>query len=184
MVVTPEKYERIALADPRGLWELWDGHLRRKPALMTVEHNQEQYRLVRALMLQLDPESYEVRANSGRTRRASASYFVPDAFVVPTAMVRRRRARAGSHLEVYEEALPFVAEEWSRSTGTYDVEEKLPEYQRRGDEEIWRIHPYQRTVTVWRKQPDDSYVQAVHTGGTIRLHALPDVVIDIDALFR
>ncbi|MEP6871059.1 MAG: hypothetical protein ABI939_04320 [Anaerolineaceae bacterium] len=32
--------------------------------------------------------------------------------------------------------LPFVAEVWLPSTGEYDVDEKFPQYQRRGDLEI------------------------------------------------
>jgi Uma2 family endonuclease len=47
----------------------------------------------------------------------------------------------GDELELYVEPLPLVVEVWSPSTGQYDVDEKLPEYQRRGDLEIWRFHP-------------------------------------------
>ena len=60
-------------------------------------------------------------------------------------------------LEVYDQPLPLVVEVWSRSTGDYDVEEKLAVYQQRGDLEIWRIHPYERTLTAWRRLPDGSY---------------------------
>ena len=60
---------------------------------------------------------------------------------------------------------------------------KLREYQRRGDLEIWRIHPYEHTLTAWRRQPDGSYAESLHTSGTVSPNALPGVTIDLDALF-
>ena len=86
-------------------------------------------------------------------------------------------------LEVYDQPLPLVVEVWSRSTGDYDVEEKLAVYQQRGDLEIWRIHPYERTLTAWRRQPDGSFEQSVHHDGIISPAALPSVEIDLAALF-
>ena len=86
-------------------------------------------------------------------------------------------------LEVYQVPLPLVIEVWSRSTGTYDVDDKLPEYQRRGDLEIWRLQPYERALTAWRRQPDGSYTETVYSGGSVRPGALPGVAIDLDALF-
>ena len=68
-------------------------------------------------------------------------------------------------LEVYDQPLPLVVEVWSRSTGDYDVEEKLAVYQQRGDLEIWRIHPYERTLTAWRRLPDGSYEETIHQRG-------------------
>ena len=65
----------------------------------------------------------------------------------------------------------------------YDVERKLPEYRARGDLEIWRIHPYDRTLTAWRRQPDGSYVESVYRDGVVRPEWLPNVTIDLDALF-
>ena len=62
-------------------------------------------------------------------------------------------------------------------------DEKLPEYQRRGDLEIWRIHPYDRTLIAWRRRPDGSYAQTTFTGGVVHPVALPGVAIDLDALF-
>ena len=72
---------------------------------------------------------------------------------------------------------------WSRSTGDYDVEEKLAVYQQRGDLEIWRIHPYERTLTAWRRLPDGSYDETIHHEGVTRPTALPSVEIDLAALF-
>jgi Uma2 family endonuclease len=76
-----------------------------------------------------------------------------------------------------------VVEIWSPSTGTYDIGEKLPDYQRRGDLEIWRIHPYERTVTAWRRQSDGTYAESVFRGRIARPVALPGVAVDLDALF-
>jgi Uma2 family endonuclease len=181
MPISARTYERVALEDPEGQWELYDGCLRQKPD-MTVEHNQVSYRLVLRLGRQLDEREYEARMNAGRTRRRR-SYFIPDVFIVPAAMVQRLKNSKRGALESYDEPLPLVIEVWSRSTGGYDARGKLPEYQRRGDLEIWYVHPYERTLTAWRRQPDGSYVESVHRTGAITLAALPHVSIDLDTLF-
>ena len=56
--------------------------------------------------------------------------------------------------------------------------------QRRGDIEIWLIHPYERTLTAWRRRPDGGYDQTTVTEGIIRPVALPGVAIDFAALFE
>ena len=76
----------------------------------------------------------------------------------------------------------MIVEGWSSSTGGYDVDTKLPEYQRRGDAEIWRFHPYERTLRVWRRQPDGGYAETQYSSGLVRPASLPDVRIDPDAL--
>lgn len=63
------------------------------------------------------------------------------------------------------------------------MEEKLREYQRRGDTEIWRIHPYERTLTAWCRQPDGTYTETVQRSGTVQPAALPGVGIELDRLF-
>ena len=57
-------------------------------------------------------------------------------------------------------------------------------YQQRGDLEIWRIHPYECTLTTWRRLPDGSYEEAVHSEGVVIPTALPGVVIDLAMLFN
>jgi len=106
----------------------------------------------------------------------------PPWFTVPDAI------RVGQELEeydilFYEDPVPLVVEVWSPSTGDYDVEEKLREYQRRGDVEIWRIHPYEHTLTVWRLQTDGNYSETLSRAGQVQLAALPNASIDLDALF-
>jgi Uma2 family endonuclease len=86
-------------------------------------------------------------------------------------------------LAIFSDPLPLVVEVWSPSTGDYDVDAKLPVYQQRGDLEIWRIHPYERTLTAWRRQPDGLYQETIHPEGVVKPMALPGVAIDLGALF-
>jgi Uma2 family endonuclease len=86
-------------------------------------------------------------------------------------------------LEVYEQPLPLVVEVRSRSTGDYDVEEKLVVYKQRGDSAIWRIHPYDRTLTAWRRLSDGSYGESIHRERIVYPGALPSVAIELAALF-
>ena len=182
MPVSDETYLRVVLEDPAGHWELHCGRLVGKP-LTTTEHNDVIEALHDQLRAQLPRSQFAIRTDTGRLRRPGGSYYEPDLFVLPRALVRRLREHPGT-FEVYDEPMPLVVEVWSPSTGALDIEEKLPEYRRRGDLEIWRIHPYQRTLTVWRRQPDGSYTETVVRGGVIAPAALPGVTVDIDALFE
>jgi Uma2 family endonuclease len=76
-----------------------------------------------------------------------------------------------------------VVEIWSPSTGDYDLKEKLTAYQQRGDLEIWRLHPYERTLTTWVRQSDGSYEETLYREGIVKPAALPNVAIDLAALF-
>jgi Uma2 family endonuclease len=180
MPVSEKTYHQVALEDPSGRWELHCGHLRQKPN-MTAEHNQTMSRLCRQLYRQLDESAFDVRADFGTVRRSSQSYYIPDVYVVP---LEQARAQLGTgRLEVFTGPLPLVVEVWSPSTGDYDVDTKLPEYQARGDLEIWLLHPYERTLTSWRRQPDGSYAESHHAGGPVQPSALPGVTVDLDTLF-
>ena len=179
-LVSEETYRRLALAEPDRHWELHDGRLREKPA-MSVEHGGVGFYLAHLLQLQLNRSEFRLRFNHARLRRSGKRYYIPDIAVIPTAVELALRQRPGT-LDAYAEPLPLVVEIWSPSTGDYDVTEKLDEYRQRGDHEIWYLHPYQRTLTAWRRQPDGSYAEAVHHGGTVRPASLPNVAIDLDAL--
>ena len=87
-------------------------------------------------------------------------------------------------LEVFEGALPFVAEVWSPSTGEYDQASKLPEYMARGDLEIWLVHPYDQTIAAWRRQESGEYVRTLHREGIVTIASLPGVTINMAELFR
>jgi Uma2 family endonuclease len=180
MVVTAETYERIALDQFDDRWELLCGRLRKKPP-MTQEHQTTAWWLGHLIGNQLDRRVHQVRDNGSRARRGD-TYFIPDVLVIPRGYMRA--LGPSGPLESYAEPLPFVAEVWSRSTGDYDVETKFPEYMRRGDEEIWRIDPYQRTVTAWRRQPSGEYTETVYRGGDVPILSLPGVSISLAELFE
>jgi Uma2 family endonuclease len=86
-------------------------------------------------------------------------------------------------LEVFETALPLVVEVWSKSTGDYDTGEKLAEYQRRGDLEIWRVHPYEKTLTAWVRGRDGGYTETQYRSGSVQCSALPGVTVELAVLF-
>lgn len=180
MPVSEQTFLDLALQDPEGHWELHCGRPRRKPG-MTLEHNNVQFELAYDLRRQLDPHQFRVRSNAGHLRVSAEAYYIPDVIVIPVGL--QEPLQGTRELERYGAPLPLVAEVWSRSTGDYDVETKLREYQRRGDLEIWRLHPYERTLTAWQRQPDGTYVERTYTGGSVRPVALPGVVIDLDTLF-
>ncbi len=181
MPISEKAFRKLALRDPKGFWELHCGEPRQKPP-MSVGHNHAMAQLFLTLGHQLDLERFTLRSNAGHVRRSSEHYYIPDLFVIPIELERALLSEPRA-LEVYEAPLPLVVEIWSPSTGTYDIESKLPEYQQRGDLEIWRIHPFERTLTAWRRQSDGTYTETFFTGGVVRPVALPNVSIDLDALF-
>jgi len=64
------------------------------------------------------------------------------------------------------------------------VEEKFPEYKRRGDLEIWRIHPYEMTLIAWRRLPDGSYSETFYRDrGEVPVESLPGISIPLESLF-
>ncbi len=178
--MTVDEYQRLVFSDPDRKWELFDGHLREKPG-MSWEHLDIVMELGHLLRSQLDRREFRVFAE-GRVRRPSATVFMPDILVVPTSFGRVFRGRPGT-LAIFPDPLPLVVEVWSASTGDYDVDAKLPVYKQRGDQEIWRIHPYERTLTAWRRQPDGSYRETLYLDGTVEASALPGVSIHLAELF-
>ena len=179
--IDEQAYLEMAADDDDRFLELWDGVPTAKPG-MSWEHNDLSFELGHDLRLQLDPSVYRVRVNSARVRKPTASYFIPDVAVVPIALGRHLQGMPGV-LEVYEAPLPLVVEIWSKSTGEYDITTKLAAYRARDDAEIWRLHPYRRTLTRWVRQAGGGYVEEEIRGGLVALAALPDVVVDLDALF-
>ena len=182
LVVSATAFEELALNDVDGQWELWDGEARQKPS-MTAEHNWLMAYLGAQLINQIDLEQFQVRINAGHVTRTTHNYFIPDVAVLPLSLVQPFRGRADV-LEAYREPLPLVVEVWSPSTGGYDQRVKLAEYQRRGDAEIWLLHPYERTLTAWRRGPDGTYTETVYRTGSVQPAALPGVSIDLEALFN
>ena len=179
--ISNEAYERLALSDPSRQWELWDGKVREKPG-MTCAHNSLGARLAQMLGSQLDWSVYEVRTDAGHVHRPDSTYVIPDVFVLPLSQVTPH-LRQHDVLEVYDQPLPLAVEIWSRSTGDYDVREKLDVYKQRGDLEIWYFHPYERTLTTRQRQPDGSYQESLYREGIVHPVALPGVEIDLAVLF-
>jgi Uma2 family endonuclease len=177
--MSEEQYRQFVLAQPNGQWELHDGRLVEKPA-MTFRHGQIPMLLGHFLLSQLDRAQFQV-VSELRVRRSSATVFVPDLMVVPAAYSEEIRDRPV--LAIFSDPLPLVVQIWSPSTGDYDIDAKVPVYQQRGDLEIWRIHPYERTLTTWIRQADGSYLESTYREGIIHPVALAGVTIDLDELF-
>jgi Uma2 family endonuclease len=182
MPLSQATFAAVVLEDTDGRWEIHRGKLREKPD-MSFGHNETIWCLAEQLMPQLAPDRYRVRQNAGHLKYGDELSYIPDVIIVPVELTRAFRADPRA-FEAYTDPLPFVVEVWSPSTGAYDIDAKIPGYQRRGDAEIWRIHPFERTVTVWRRQSDGAYAETRHTAGVLRLAAIPSVTIDLDELFR
>ncbi len=183
MGITAETYERVALEDVHGGWELVCGQLRQKPP-MTTEHQSAIRQAAEQFHDQLDRREYAVDTAQTRLRISAENYLIPDLCVLPRELVRRRRMEHPRELEIFDGPLPLVVEVWSPSTGDRDRNEKLQAYQRRGDAEIWLIHPYERWLKAWRRQADGSYSETLFSGAAIvEPLALPGVRIALAKLF-
>jgi len=178
--ISEQEYRELALTDTDHLWELWDAVPREKP-LMSMKHDGVSFFLGYLLQSQLDRQEYWVNVNGGKTRLSPRNYSIPDVVVIPTAYIRPFEDDPRS-LNAFAQPLPLVVEVWSRTTGAYDFATKLQGYRERGDMEIWFIHPYERTLTAWRKRRDGTYAEELYRGGRIQVVALPGVAIDLDAL--
>jgi Uma2 family endonuclease len=179
--MTEEAYRQFALGDTSGQWELVRGQLREKPP-MSVVHGVVTMRLIELLLNQLDRREYRLRTTHARLRRSADTYYVPDLVVIPAVLEEALLERPES-LDAYPEPLPLVVEIWSPSTGRYDIYQKLPDYQARGDLEIWYIQPYEHTLTAWYRQPDGIYAESISRGGIVRPQSLPGVALDLELLF-
>jgi Uma2 family endonuclease len=181
MELSPEQYEQLILSEPDQTWELINGRLREKPT-MSIGHDDAWFELAFFLRSQLERREYRVAHNDARLKRTDRSYFVPDGVVMRVANIIGDRPNPRA-VDAHSFPMLLVAEVWSPSTGDYDIDVKLRAYQERGDHEIWRLHPFERTLTTWRRQPDGTYVETVVHGGTVSSAELPGVTIDLDALF-
>lgn len=179
--LSEQDFEAFLLTGIEGHWELHDGVLVEKPG-MTWDHQDAMVNLAMQLRTQLPRNRYRIQFES-RVRRPEATVLQPDVMVIPDDYGDEFRNQPG-RLAIFSRPLPLVVEVWSVSTGDYDVKAKLPIYQQRGDAEIWLIHPYERTLQAWRRQPDGTYHTSEHTTGVIELAALAGVVIDVAELFR
>jgi Uma2 family endonuclease len=180
MPISEATYLRVIEEDPERKWELRCGELREKEP-MTWAHESIAWRLGFRLQQQLDFDAFEVRVNAGRVRRSEERYYIPDVMVIPKDVARRLFSDPNA-VVILPEPLPFIAEVWAPSAGRSDVREKLPDYRQRGDAEVWLIHPIDKVVRIWRRQPDGRYAESVTRGGSVQLAALSSVSIDLDEL--
>jgi Uma2 family endonuclease len=178
--ISEQEYRDLVLGDPDRDWELWDGILVEKPP-MSRRHDDVAFFLGFLLQSQLDRDEFRVNVNGGKARYTARHYYVPDVVVIPAALVRPF-ANDPDVFNAYAEPLPLVVEIWSPSTGGYDTAAKLPLYRQRGDLEIWFLHPYERTMTTWRRQPDGIYTEELYRGGVVPVVSLPGVAIDLNTL--
>ena len=181
MPVSESTYQRLVMEDPEHHWELHDGLLREKQPT-TFEHGDLTLELAYQLRHQLNRSEFRVHANHARLRRSNARVYIPDIVVIPISFAEPLHGRSDL-LDLYADPMPLVVEIWSPSTGGLDVSDKLPEYQARGDLEIWFLHPYDKTLTARRRQPDGSHDVSNYRRGTVQPVALPNVTIDLEALF-
>ena len=178
--ISEEEYRRRAMTDPDRNWELWDGALVDKP-LMSMKHNDVAAYLGFRLADQLDRSVYRVNINGGRTRLSPRDYYMPDVVVIPAAY-QLPYEHDPEAFNAFAEPLPLVVEVWSFTTESYDFAVKRKGYRERGDAEIWFIHPYERTLAAWRRQPDGNYHVERYQGGIVPVASLPGVAVDLDAL--
>jgi len=183
MSISAKTYERVALEDPHGGWELVCGQLRQKPP-MTTEHQSTIRQAAEQFHDQIDRNRYAIDTAQTRVRISGESYLIPDLCVLPRDLIQRRRREHPRELEIFDEPLPLIVEVWSPSTGERDRTDKLDAYRQRGDKEIWLIHPYERWLRAWRKQADDTYSERLFTGdAVIEPVALPGVRVELARLF-
>jgi Uma2 family endonuclease len=178
--LSEETYRRLALDDRYTHLELYDGEPREKPS-MSLEHGTIMFRLAGLLDAHLDPTRYRGRVGHGRLRVSPSTYFMPDVMVIPAELEDATWVRPGL-LDAFSDPVLLVVEIWSPATGDYDIDVKIPGYQSRGDHEIWRIHPFERTLTAWRRNPDGSYRESLYRGGLVDAESLPGFALDFDAL--
>ena len=180
--MTEEEFREFSLGDTAGQWELHRGELVEKSG-MSVAHGGVMMRMTELLLPQLDRRAYRLRVNHARARRSADTYYIPDIAIVPTETVLALMDHPYD-LDAYPEPLPLVIEIWSPSTGKYDVMAMLPDYQARGDLEIWYVHPYEHTLTAWRRRSDGTYSETVYRSGVVHQEAPPRVSVDLKELFE
>jgi Uma2 family endonuclease len=177
------EYRRFALADAQGWFELVDGRLRENPPI-SIGHRRFMSSLGFRLQRQVDRGELLVDFGHTRLRTPTGRYFVPSNNVVIPIAYDTALGRDEESLDAFAEPMPLVVDVWSPSTGAYDTETRLPEYRGCRNLEVWHLYPHKRTRTTWLRQPDGSYLESRYSGGGVRPAPLPDVAIDLDALFE
>jgi Uma2 family endonuclease len=164
-----------------GRSEVYDGELRERP-IFTFGYRIAVMGLYEQLMFQIDREAFDLRQGAGHLSIPGGNSYLPALFVIPVALQDVFRGHR-NWFEAYADPVSFVAEIWSPASAPYDVDLEIRGYLARGDDEIWRLDPFAHELRMWRRQPDGTYVETLLRGGTLSLHALPGVAINLDELF-
>ncbi len=78
----------------------------------------------------------------------------------------------------------FIIEILSPSTAAKDQTRKLSLYEKHGVKEYWIIHPTDNILYVRTLGPDGRYgVSEIVVGGSKKIAAVPELIIDLDAVF-
>lgn len=175
-------YAQLALEDAESRWELVDGNTRRKPPESFL-HGMVIDGLVEQLVPQLRGTAFRMSINHARVMIDSHHILLPDLVVVPRAVSARAARERPNALETYHTSLPLVIDVWTPATAEFNVEARLPEYRRACAEEIWLVHPAARAVTTWVRRASGAYEEVIRTAGIVKAARLPDLALDLNALF-
>jgi Uma2 family endonuclease len=108
MPLTQSTFAAVVLEDTDGRWEIFRGKLREKPA-MSYGRNRASRVLARQLILQLDPDEYDVLQNAGHVSLPDGDSYIPDVAVVPTILAASL-SKSPRRFEAYSSPLPLVVE--------------------------------------------------------------------------
>lgn len=80
----------------------------------------------------------------------------------------------------------WIIEVLSPGTSAKDYNQKRSLYERRGVREYWLVHPLDEMITVFILGDDGKYEPPVFREGKGKLEvkALPDLILDLDTVFR
>lgn len=187
MSVSEATFRRLADEDHEGKWELVSGRLRSKPS-GTFGHNAVVRSLLWHLSTKLSRSEWSLVHGLGWLSHGTDTFLIPDVAVVGREE-QRQLFRDRDVLEVYPVPLSFVAEVAEAAWLQYDTHEKIAVYRRRGDAEIWLIDPWMetrsdRSLTVWRRQPDGGYSETRLVEGMAVPTVLPGVSVELSELFE
>ena len=159
MPVSDELFRQVVREDRTGLWELICRGLQRKPVMSPRRIGIVTY-VGATLAAELPYDEFRVCVNEVYLCAGTEHRLIPDIAVVP-----RRTVGDGFERMFVDTPVPLVVDTWSEMIEGHDLDTKTWQYQARGDNEIWLIHPYERTATTWRRQPDGTYTETVVRGG-------------------
>lgn len=172
---TEEDFYR--LADEDSDWEYLDGRIvMHSPA---SERHENLFRfLLTLLSVYLDERPTAMVRGSRYPMRLDARWS-PE----PDVVVVRRDKRDRMRPMRLEGPADLVIEIASESDPGLDVREKLPKYREAGIEEIWLLNPFDRTLTVERRE-SSGYAARTLTTGRVESTVIPGFWLDVSWLWR